>query len=59
MNSFELREQTVTLLPERQALGRFSLTVAKVKAWNSATSVVAFSGGSSSAAVAVQTIVIG
>jgi hypothetical protein len=61
MNSTELRDQAVTLLPDREALGRHSvnITLASVHASNSATSVVLGSYCSSSFAGAAQTIVIG
>ncbi len=59
MASRELREQEVSLLPDRAALGSFQLTLAKVRASNSATSLVLCSGGSSSAALAGQTIIVG
>lgn len=55
----ELRGQSVELLPGREALGRFKLTVAKVYASNSATAVNLFSSHSSATALAGQTIVIG
>ena len=55
----ELREQPVELLPRREALGRFSLTFAKVNAHNTALALNLFSGGSDAEAVAVQTIYIG
>ena len=59
MESKELRDQAVSLLPDRQALGSYRLTIAKVSAHNSATSLVLWSGGSSSTALAGQTIYIG
>jgi len=59
MNVSELREQTVALLPDREALGRVHVTVAKVNAYNSATAVNFGSWCSSATAVAGQTIVVG
>lgn len=59
MNSIELREQTVELLPGREALGRFKLTVAKVYASNTSVAANLGSWCSSANSGAVQTIVIG
>jgi hypothetical protein len=59
MNVFELREQTVELLPDREALGRVRVTVAKVNASNSALAANVGSWCSSATAGAVQTIVVG
>lgn len=59
MNVFELREQTVKLLPDREALGRVRVTVAKVNAYNSALAANVGSWCSSATAVAGQTIVVG
>lgn len=61
MNVTELREQTVALLPAREALGsvRVHVTVAKVNAYNSATALNLGSWCSSATAVAGQSINIG
>jgi hypothetical protein len=59
MNVSELREQSVALLPDREALGRVKVTVAKVHAHNSALAVNVHSWWSDATAVAGQTIVIG
>ncbi|MGH6656717.1 MAG: hypothetical protein ACRDVE_16115 [Actinocrinis sp.] len=59
MNVSELREQTVELLPAREALSRVHVTVAKVYAYNSAVALNVGSWCSSATAVAGQTIVIG
>ncbi len=56
MNVTELREQTVTLLPRREAL---SVTVAWVNAQNSALAANLGSWCSTAVAGAGQTIVIG
>lgn len=57
MNVTELREQAVTLLPRREALG--SVTVAWVSAYNKAVAVNLGSWCSSATAVAAQSINIG
>jgi len=57
MNVTELREQTVTLLPRREALG--SVTVAWVNASNTAVALNLGSFCSSATAVAGQSINIG
>lgn len=59
MKVSELREQSVTLLPDREALGRVHVTVAKVYAHNSALALNLGTWCSSATAVAGQTIVIG
>lgn len=59
MNVSELREQSVALLPDREALSRVSVTVAKVSAHNSALALNVGSWCSSASAAAGQTIVIG
>lgn len=59
MNVSELREQSVTLLPDREALGRVHVTVAKVYAHNSALALNVGTWCSSASAAAGQTIVIG
>ena len=59
MNVTELREQTVALLPAREALGRVHVTVAKVNAYNSATALNLGSWCSSATAAAGQSINIG
>jgi len=59
MNSTELRQQTVALLPDREALGHVTVTVADVHAKNSAFSAVVGSYCSSSLAAAGQTIIVG
>ncbi len=55
MNVTELREQTVALVPAREAL---SVTVAWVDAYNKALAANLFSSDSSATALAGQTIVI-
>lgn len=55
----ELREQPVELLPGREALHYFKLTLASVNAYNTALAANVFSGGSSATAVALQSINIG
>jgi hypothetical protein len=59
METKELRDQAVELLPGREALGYVKLTFAKVHAYNSATALNLFSSHSSATAVAVQSISIG
>lgn len=59
MNVSELREQSVALLPDREALGRVHVTVAKVYAHNSALALNVGTWCSSASAAAGQTIVIG
>ena len=61
MNVSELREQTVALLPDREALGRWHVhvTVANVHAHNTALALNVGSDWSSAEAVAVQNIHIG
>jgi hypothetical protein len=59
MNVSELREQTVALLPDREALGRVKVTVAKVSAHNSATALNVGTWCSSATAVAGQSISVG
>ncbi len=59
MNAIELREQTVELLPGREALGRVRLTFAKVYASNSSLAANLGSWCSSANSAAVQTIVVG
>ena len=55
----ELREQTVALLPGREALGHFRVTVVKVNAYNSAKALNLDSFGSWAGASANQAIFIG
>lgn len=61
MNVTELREQSVALLPAREALGsvRVHVTVASVNAYNKAVAVNLGSWCSSATAVAGQSINIG
>lgn len=56
MNVTELREQAVTLLPRREALG---VTMAWVNAYNKALAANLGSWCSTASAGAAQTIVIG
>ena len=55
----ELREQSVALLPGREALGHFSVTVVKVNAYNSAKALNLWSDCATASASANQLIVIG
>ncbi len=55
MNVTELREQTVTLVPAREALG---VTVAWVDAYNKALAVNLYSDYSSATALAGQSITV-
>jgi hypothetical protein len=55
----ELCEQTVALLPGREALGLVKVTVAKVHATNTALALNVGTWCSSATAAAGQTIVIG
>jgi hypothetical protein len=59
MNVFELREQSVALLPNREALGHVKVTVAKVSAHNSALALNVGTWCSSATAVAGQSINVG
>ena len=59
MNVSELREPSVTLLPDREALGRVKVTVAKVSAHNSALALNVGTWCSSATAAAGQTIIVG
>jgi len=59
MEAKELRDQSVELLPGREALHSLHVTFAKVNAYNSATALNLFSSHSSATALAGQTIVIG
>ena len=59
MNVSELREQTVALIPDREALGKVHVTVAKVHASNSALALNLGSWCSSATAVAGQSISVG
>jgi hypothetical protein len=59
MNVSELREQSVALLPDREALGRVKVTVAKIHAHNSALALNVGTWCSSATAVAGQSISVG
>jgi hypothetical protein len=59
MNVSDVRDQTVALLPNREALGKVKVTIAKVHAFNNAFALNDDSYDADALAAAGQTIIIG